>query len=96
MSGRLTGQHPEMLRYIHDHGSSAVTVGRGAVYIDGVCYPAGMLRFLADLASGTDAHGYPRTHVMSECYWVDCPEHKCEYTMSHTRNWCGRPTCRES
>lgn len=67
-----------------------VAVSPGRVLIDYVEFSPAELRFLAQMAEGATEH------LMSECYWVDCPEHSCEFTMSHTRNWCGRPTCREA
>lgn len=93
---RLTGRTAFLMSY-DDDVSDVVTVSAqpNAVYIDGVLFRPQMLRFLADLAE-TDRHGNQVPHTMSQCYWVDCPEHKCEYTMSHLRDTCGRPTCRES
>lgn len=94
MTGYLTGTNPVALRYFanpyHDPQVN-VGVGRDLVLIDGVPYEPALLRFLADLAEG---HG--RDHLMDECYWRDCPQHECPYDHSHTRQWCGRPTCRES
>ena len=86
---RLTGNHPMALRYTDRNGNaSRVSVGRDAVYIDGVMYTTDILKGLAELAGGS--------HLMSECVWEDCPEHACPYDHSHTQNLCGRPTCRVS
>jgi hypothetical protein len=86
---RLTGDHPIMLTYTDHRGlEAAVSIGQGAVIIDGCVFPAHFLEGLAALANGT--------HGMHNCVWVDCPEHACPYDHSHTSNWCGRATCRVS
>lgn len=90
----LSGTHPILFTHTDSQHGEAVTVSvsvqPGRVLIDGVLFHPGTLRFLAQLAEAD------MQHLMSECFWVDCPEHKCEYTMSHTRDWCYRPTCREA
>lgn len=86
----FTGHSPLLFRPADSQHNTPLTVTPGRVYISGVPFTAAELRFLAQMAEGATEH------LMSECYWVDCPEHRCEYTFSHTRNWCGRPTCREA
>lgn len=89
MRARLTGQHPIMLRYTDGNDNNVtVSVGSDTVLIGGVIFPVWMLNGLIELASGN--------HTMSDCVWAECPEHACPFDHSHTRNWCGRPTCRES
>lgn len=87
----LTGGHLNALRF-HDgvRYSADISIGLDRVYIDGVVFSPEVLRFLADMVDRVGRHD------MTDCHWIDCPEHKCEYTMAHTRNWCGRPTCREA
>lgn len=93
----LQGDNQMALRYVDRNGHSVlISAGYNMVIIDHVRYDPALLRFLASLADSGGLYGYQRQHLMSECYWVDCPEHRCEYTMSHLRDFCGRPTCRES
>lgn len=86
---RLTGDYPIMLMYTDSRGAEAsVSVGQDMVIINGTVFSAHMLVGLAELASGA--------HTMYDCVWDNCPEHACPYDHSHTRNFCGRPTCRVS
>lgn len=103
MTDRLTGGHPIQLTYTDRYGGPVeVSVSLGRVRFDtpegsgGAWFTADALHFLADLASRQEEEELVHPHLMSECYWVQCPQHECPYTQSHTRSLCGRPTCRQA